>query len=68
MMNNASQNTGDENNICSMPTKTAASGIDGQKLLYVKYEMIKMEYVNGMRMNEPRAPLIVRNDQNSLYV
>lgn len=34
MMNNPSQNTGDENSICSMPTNTAASGIVGQKLLH----------------------------------
>lgn len=33
MMNNPSQNTGDENIMCSMPTNTAASGIVGQKLL-----------------------------------
>lgn len=33
MMKMPSQNTGDENNIWSMPTKMAATGIVGQKLL-----------------------------------
>lgn len=33
IMNSPSQKTGDENRILSMPTKTAANGIDGQKLL-----------------------------------
>lgn len=36
IMNNPSQKTGDENRIWSMPTKTAASGIDGQKLLQIE--------------------------------
>lgn len=31
IMNNPNQNTGDENRILSIPTKTAANGIDGQK-------------------------------------
>lgn len=34
IMKSPSQNTGDENMIVSIPTKTAASGIDGQKLLF----------------------------------
>lgn len=36
MMNNPSQNTGDVNNSLSIPTNTAAIGIDGQKLLKIE--------------------------------
>lgn len=39
-MNSPSQNTGDENMIVSIPTKTAASGIDGQKLLFREKKII----------------------------
>lgn len=40
MMNNPSQNTGDVNNKLCMPLNTAASGMDGQKLLKFNHKKI----------------------------
>lgn len=48
MMKRPSQNTGDENNILSIPTNTAANGIDGQKLLKQKKNRI-VKFKNNQR-------------------
>lgn len=44
MIKSPSQNTGDEISILSIPAKTAAIGIDGQKLLKIRKISSIIEY------------------------